>query len=369
MNNASLPANSRKRITSIDALRAFTLLGILLVHAAFGYSFTSARLETTTDFLLLDVNDYFLASKCNKIFNALFGISFYLILRNPNNTSGKFVWRCFLLMLIGVLNKVVYLFDVLMWYGFWGMFLVFFRNMKPKWLITICVGMLLANSLVLSKLHLGTLLFGPVMGNKYAVGSSLIDVITYPSNIVDYLRAVLNSGIIGTLATFMLGYWIASIGFIEHLEERLTKRFLLITWIFFVVFFISDFLLRQHGIKSMRTFADYSGSVAYASALLYAYYHCGWCNRILKLFEPYGKLGLTNYSLGGILGVIFMGEFGFGLCRYPLTTVILFFIGFFLLQAVFSYYWLRYFTYGPMEYVWRVATERQPIPFLRKLSV
>ena len=110
---------------------------------------------------------------------------------------------------------------------------------------------------------------------------------------------------------------------------------------------------------------NYSASIAYASALLYAYYNCGYCNRILRLFEPYGKLGLTNYSIGGILGVIFINEFGMGLYKYPLTFIVLFFIVFFLVQAVFSYYWLRYFTYGPMEYVWRVATERKKIPFLR----
>lgn len=366
MNNTLLQPTKNKRITSLDALRAFTLLGILIVHAnnGFGLSYKPVCLSCV-DSYCSTINALFISSKCNTIFAVLFGVSFYLILRNPNNSSGKFVWRCFLLTLIGLFNKLFYSFDALMWYGLWGMVLVLFRNLKPKILIASCVCIQLIG-IYLAKFKLGDLFFGAAVVDRYGMEKSFYDVLTYPNAVIDYLRIVLNDGVLGTLAKFLFGYWIAKVGFIESLKRKLTKRFLLITWFVFVVLFVADFFLQKNGVKSLRMLNNICGSAAYASALIYAYYNCELCNRVLKLFEPYGKLGLTNYSVGGILGVFFINEFGLGLYKDPLSVIVLFFIGFFLLQALFSYYWLRYFTYGPLEYVWRVATERKKIPFRRE---
>lgn len=366
MDNASPPPVSRQRITSIDALRAFTLLGILIVHAVLLFGLPYDGIQSSLDAVITKVNELFLVNKCNNIFAALFGVSFYLILRNPKNGNLKFAWRCMLLFLIGLFNILFFTYDVLMLYGFWGVVLVLFRNVRSRYLLIICVGLLFINA-YLSRFKFGDLLFGPTLGEKYGIDKSFIDVFSYPNVLVDYLHIVLNGSIFATLVKFIFGYWIAKIGFIEHLEERLTKRFLLTVWAIFLVLFFADRLVARYGNGSilLRMLTDYSGSAAYASALLYAYYHCGICNKILEFFESYGRLGLTNYSMGSIFGVIFINEFGLGLYKYPMLFIVLFFIGFFLLQAVFSYFWLRYFTYGPMEYVWRVATERKKIPFLR----
>ncbi len=369
MGNNPLQPTKNKRITSLDALRAFTLLGILIVHAnnGFGLSYSKVCLSFV-DLCCATINGLFLSNKCNTIFAVLFGVSFYLILRNPKNGNGKFVWRCFLLALIGLFNKLFYSYDALMWYGLWGMVLVLFKNLKPKSLIACSVFIQLMD-LYLAKLSIGDFLFGTAVVDRYGIDKSFYDVLLYSNAVVDYLRVVLNSGGLGTLAKFLFGYWLAKIGFIESLQERLTKHIFLISWFVFITFLVLDIYLQKNGIYSLRIFANYSGSAAYASALIYAYYHCGFCNRVLKLFEPYGKLGLTNYSIGGILGVIVINEFGLGLYKYPLSFIILVFIVFFLLQAIFSYYWLRYFTYGPMEYVWRVATERKKIPLRREALI
>lgn len=359
-------APKKERITSIDALRAFTLLGILIVHSVARFGLYDPP-QSVLDSIILKLNELFLENKCNTIFAALFGISFYLILRNPNNSSIKFVWRCFLLMIIGLFNKLFFTYDVLMLYGFWGMVLVIFRNLKPKWLIFSCICILIVRP-YLAEFNLGDKLFGTSVGIRYSNDKSFYEVLSYyPNAVLDYLHVMLNVAAIGFLASFLFGYWIAKIGFIEHLKERLSKRYLFLIWVIYFVLFVINYL--QYKFDSqfvlMKTLTNYSGSVAYASALLYLYYHSESCKKVFSFFEPYGRLGLTNYSMSGILGVIFINEFGLGLYKYPLMVIILFFIVFFLFQAVFSYYWLRYFTYGPMEYVWRVATERKKIPFRR----
>ncbi|MDD3037989.1 heparan-alpha-glucosaminide N-acetyltransferase domain-containing protein [Bacteroides sp.] len=125
----------RERITSIDALRAITLLGILLVHTAglFGFNneyndFSSFLSGNVTSRLIYA----FLPGRCSGIFSILFGVSFYLILRNPANSSKKFFWRCAILVLIGILNKLFYTYDALMWYGMCGMILVFLEISLQK---------------------------------------------------------------------------------------------------------------------------------------------------------------------------------------------------------------------------------------------
>ncbi len=369
MANVLSPSASGKRITSLDALRAFTLLGILIVHANNGFGFSYDGIQTISDSYISVFNDLFLINKCNTIFAVLFGVSFYLILRNPKNSSSKFVWRCFLLALIGLFNKLFYTYDALMWYGLWGMILVLFRNLKPKYLILSCVCMLML-SVVFAKFSIGDLLFGSNSnGGRYGVNKSFLDVLSYPYAVSDYVRTMLNDGGLGILARFLFGYWIAKIGFIENIDKQLKKNHVIILWSVFGILLGAELLMKVKDVHIILigSLINYSASLAYASVLLYAYYHCGMCKRILSLFEPYGKLGLTNYSLGGILGVIFINEFGLGLYKYGVTFIVLFFIAFFLLQALFSFYWLRYFTYGPMEYIWRVATERKMIPF-RRLS-
>lgn len=129
------------RINSIDALRGATLLGILLVHVngGFGYQFDTASFSLYEKGLR-GVIYILLSNRCAPIFSMLFGVSFYLILRNPSYNSSKFLWRCILLICIGLFNKLFYTYDALMWYGLWGIMLLPMRNTPQKYFSYICGG-------------------------------------------------------------------------------------------------------------------------------------------------------------------------------------------------------------------------------------
>ena len=111
------------RIESVDALRSVVLFGILLVHVngGFGFAFDASSF-TMCDNILRSAIYFLLSNRCAPIFSMLFGVSFYLILRNPFYSSSKFIWRCLLLIGIGLFNKLFYTYDALMWYGLWGIF-------------------------------------------------------------------------------------------------------------------------------------------------------------------------------------------------------------------------------------------------------
>lgn len=353
----------RERITSIDALRAITLLGIIIVHCLNGFGCKYVHHHEGFDYYLYSFIDVFLTHKCNTIFSILFGVSFYLILRNPLNTTNKFIWRCFLLALFGLFNKLIYSYDALMWYGICGMCLASIRSFKTKDIFRVFL-LLLFLTVFLQQFYLGYLLFGEVANQRYGVDKHFLDIIRYPYAVKDYLRVVFNRGIFGTLALFTLGYWLARKGYIENLERVVSKRVVAVFWCLYIV---SHYMIYALGhLNVLDLFNNYMASFAYATILIYIYYHSKHSRFFLEKLEPYGKLGLSNYSFQGIAGVFLMGSFGLGLCQKSLSFSLLVFFSFYVLQAVFSYYWLSYFRYGPLEYSWRVLTERKIIDLRKK---
>lgn len=347
---------SLNRITSIDALRAVVLLGILLVHACNYFGFQVPEPTTLSDRIINRFITGFLSNRCNTIFSILFGVSFYLILRNPLNTSKKFVWRCFLLTLIGLFNKIFYTYDALMWYGICGMVLVTIRNLTPRNLLATSISLFIMG-MVLAKYKIGDLVFGEKLTERYYNGVTLFQVMSYKYAVVDYLRIVFNGGFFYTLCWFIIGYWLAKIGIIENLGKKITLKAVILFWSLFIA--DSLYILIWGNNKYVFYTNIIFATFAYSSTVIYAYYKITTIRKILNKLEPYGKLGLTNYSMQSILGVVLFTTFR--LYQYQLTFIILIFFLFYVFQAIFSYVWLTYFRYGPIEYIWRVATERKRI--------
>jgi uncharacterized protein len=88
-----------------------------------------------------------------------------------------------------------------------------------------------------------------------------------------------------------------------------------------------------------------------------------------QLMRPVGQMALTNYLMQAIIcGLIFYG-FGFGLYnsleRYQLYYVV---GGVWVIQILYSYIWLRYFRFGPFEWLWRSLTYWKLHP-IRKTNI
>jgi uncharacterized protein len=98
--------------------------------------------------------------------------------------------------------------------------------------------------------------------------------------------------------------------------------------------------------------------------LIMLLYKSGWFNWFFNLMRPVGQMAFTNYLMQSIIcGLIFWG-FGFGmfgrLQRYELYYVV---GGVWIFQIIFSHIWIRYFRFGPFEWLWRSLTywKRQPM--------
>lgn len=87
----------------------------------------------------------------------------------------------------------------------------------------------------------------------------------------------------------------------------------------------------------------------------------GWFRRSMAAV---GRMALTNYLTHSVVALVFfilLGYFG-TLQRYQLYYVVL---AIWIFQIIFSPIWLRYFEFGPAEWLWRYLTYGKPPPFRR----
>jgi uncharacterized protein len=90
----------------------------------------------------------------------------------------------------------------------------------------------------------------------------------------------------------------------------------------------------------------------------------GMLRALTRALAAVGQMALTNYLMHSVLGMLVFTGVGLGLFgqleRYQLYCVV---AAIWLLQLIASPLWLRYFRFGPVEWVWRSLTygERQPM--------
>ncbi len=89
--------------------------------------------------------------------------------------------------------------------------------------------------------------------------------------------------------------------------------------------------------------------------------------KILNVFAPVGQMAFTNYlSQSIITSIIFYGFVLYGkLQRYEVYYVV---GAIWLFQIVSSHIWLRYFRFGPFEWVWRSLTYLKKQPMKRRVE-
>lgn len=351
--------NVDTRIKSIDALRGIVLLGILLVYLLgfFGFPQPINSCSSSVDLFLQKIIYIFLPNRCNIVFTILFGVSFYFILKKPQYSSWRFIWRCVLLIFLGLLVKKFYTWDALMYYGLMGIVLVIFRGAKNRTLLVFFVITFFA-TIFLAKYQIGTLIFHSPEIYRYQIGDSLLDIVNYSvfDSAIDYLRVVFNSGIFGSLSYFILGYYLAKSGIIKKIDNLKIKHLMFIGFLYLLFFFLMIKINNNYLI--ITRLRNLFGALFYATSFLYLYKRVG---KYLSYLEAYGRLGLTNYCMQNIFGVIFMSSVLIP-CGCSFSFMFIFFMLFYILQLFFSVVWLRYFKYGPLEWCWRCITYLQYIP-------
>lgn len=122
---------------------------------------------------------------------------------------------------------------------------------------------------------------------------------------------------------------------------------------------------------TIRWFGMAAMCIMYVSGFLLLY-RKSLFKRFVKPIEAVGRMALTNYIFQNILGGIIFYNFGFKLIGEtgPLANLLICFL-IFAIQIPLSIWWVKRFTFGPVEWLWRSLTywKRQPIAIKREVSL
>jgi uncharacterized protein len=102
-------------------------------------------------------------------------------------------------------------------------------------------------------------------------------------------------------------------------------------------------------------------------AALVLLYKSGYLTGLFRRLEGVGQMAFTNYIMHSVICTLVF--FGYGLNYYDeLQYYQLFFVvlAIWALQLVVSPLWLRYFLFGPLEWLWRSLTYWRRQPFVRR---
>ncbi|WP_282160677.1 DUF418 domain-containing protein [Ulvibacterium marinum] len=399
---------TKPRIEIVDALRGFSLAGIVIVHLVENYvgaPTPEGAMEATHQGIADTIVDVFifllLRGKFFALFSFLFGLSFFIQMDNAHTKGqdfrGRFLWRLIILLGIGYIHHLFYRGDILTIYAVLGILLIPFYRLSNTWLLGITTLIFLGlGRYIVFMLTKDTSMFieddllspsSPVIANYYNVlkEGELWDV--FRSNAVEghlmkmhFQLGVFSRGYL-TFGFFLLGLFVGRFKFFQNFMEhkKLVKKVL---WWSIGLFVLSIGMV-------MALFSQLGPDVKFDNwpamlgltaldlnniamtfiilALFVILYKKVKAGRWLAKFAPYGRMALTNYVFQSIVGTFIFFGWGLGYLG-ELRNIYTFLIAIFMIfgQLILSKWWLKYFYYGPLEWAWRSLTYLKLFPMKRK---
>lgn len=402
---------TKKRIQSVDALRGFSLAGIVIVHMVENYiggpppaeamaAANQGLLDSIADgFIFLFIRGKFFA-----LFSFLFGLSFFIQMdkgsQEGTRFEGRFLWRLILLLIIGAVHHLFYRGDILTIYALLGIVLIPFYRLNTKLIIA---------SIALLFLGIGRFVVFPFFGSESLfsgidmnptnpalleyfniIKSGTLDQVFLSNTTEGHLMKLdFQLGIFGrgylTFGFFLLGLLAGRLRFFENFREQRSKLLKGLLWslaLFLVSTALMGFLFAtgSNGGQVQVSFDNWLTMFALTAydlsnifmtfMLVFGFlliYIKIKGERFLLKFAPYGRMALTNYFMQTIIGTALL--YGWGLSYLgELRSIYTFLIGIaiVILQMLFSKWWLSNYKYGPLEWLWRSLTYFKVFPFKNK---
>lgn len=362
------------------------------------------------------------------LFSMLFGAGMVLFMMNKKEVPGQppvaeyYYRRLLWLVLFGLINAFVLLWfgDILFFYGLLGMVLFAFRKLKPKWLILIglaCVsfGMIKkqwnydefrekriayndANAAKKEKKTLTEEQQGAIgkwqevekrikpdtaftnrhlrnmRSGYFTVFTHLIDI-----NVDGEINYLYHEGW-DMLAMMFIGMGLFGLGFFNNKLRTSTYALCIllgygiglpVAWMQFQDFWIGyaqvgnylDSFTTSHQVfVELRRIPVTLGH----ASLVMLIYRSNVVPWLMKLLANVGQMAFTNYLMQSIICTWFFYGYGFGyfnkLYFHQLYYVV---AAVWIFQLIFSAIWLRYFRFGPFEWLWRSLTYWKKQPMLK----
>ncbi|MEU4387991.1 DUF418 domain-containing protein [Promicromonospora sp. NPDC023805] len=326
-------AETRQRWHFIDSLRGFAVLGILLVNAIDIISPGMDRIlaggaivpDPVMDALYLTVQTRFVP-----IFCFLFGMSLWIVLDGARARTPRpglvLVRRLLGLAAIGGLLMLAYRGNVLVDYAVFGLLMLPVVRFAPRW-VTLGAGVALT-------------------GLAYAW---------------------LGGGLFATPGLILLGAGAAAYGLPRVLET--SRKTVAIAFTVAAVLTVPALIWQVTTAPGDPRFSNAGGIAGLVMAALYVtglalLWHTPARRVIAAVFEPLGRMALTNYVGAAIVMALVAQLWDFGQMT-SVTPVVVISLVVIAVQSVLSRLWLKHFVYGPVEWLWRSVTWLRPAAFRR----
>jgi uncharacterized protein len=392
------PVQTNQRETFMDVLRGFAILGIFIANLN-GFSWYSDQAKATGPYLLPAADDtmsfihhMLIEGKFYSIFSLLFGWGIALQIKrgiaggtNPMPTIRR---RLFFMLLLGAVHLLIWPGDIVFFYALLAFILLPLSPMLLYWLkMTWPVLNYPAELMVKTGIKVdGALMniqseeqFMKIMkeGNWFDQLKMNISGFFFRYNYLFFVSRVPK-----VLGVFLIGFVLGRSDFYRNITQH--KK--LLYWIiggglaiglpanYFLAHYMSNhmgdyFQLKTKGLYQTIVYALGVVPLALAYVGLFMLgFQTSAGKKILSVLAPVGKMAFSNYIMHSLIGnFVFLGA-GLGYMRQvgPVYYT-LFGIGVFIIQIILSTLWLKYFNYGPVEWLWRSATYKKWQP-MRKIT-
>ena len=401
MNHTALTALPiAERISILDVLRGFALMGILIMNMP-GFSYSgwhesdgSHYWPLQVDQLAEQVRNALFSGKFNSLFSVLFGLGFTIQFarmqqQDPLGADRLYLRRLLMLLVIGVVHAFVFWTgDVLHVYAILGIVLLFgLRKVSDRGLVLVMVGCLVyplvasllrvafvSKEFVASRVALGK---GFALTNDAAYGSGSFWATAWENMRMmahDYGNLYSLWGAFGWYVsmtlTMLLGVLAGRRRWAQRIPE-LMPQIKRLTWVMLVVGLALSATAtmiweanRTPGPSLIKTFAGLCYNISrpmlmvfYVLLIVQLFQHQTW-KRLFRPFELAGRMPLTNYLMQTAICTTLFYGWGFGLWAKvgPAAGLALSVFIFFAVQVPWSYWWLRKHERGPMEALWARMT-------------
>jgi uncharacterized protein len=413
MQQAFVPVQVNERISIMDSLRGIAILGIFIANLGSGFSFYDASLKNSGPFFHpLDKTfqfwqHVFIEGKFYSIFSLLFGWGMAIQLKRSEVkglTPVKFMRRRLGFMFLLGLAHLLLLWtgDIVAFYALVGFVFLWVRKWNDRKLFITAVVMLCLPVLIYFLRMKWNVLLAPA-GLLYGTGSKIDSYLTNSKSFDEFLinlktgnyffqlkslvagvfyrfgDLLFQSRALKVLGMFILGYLL---GRNDRYKQLIANSKLL--WTIAIAGLLIGLPANYQLSKLMETGLYYQlkiegfyQSIAYALgvaplalayvALFFLFAQTAVGKKVTAVLQPVGKMAFTNYITHSIIGTLVFYGAGFGLARevgpvYYTAFALFVFIG----QIILSTLWLKYFNYGPIEWLWRSATYKKWQPLKKK---
>ena len=345
MNSTIKPTMNTERIKIIDVIRGFALIGLPFVNVLALWSSNVNLSGTQADIWIQRFLYIFIEGRFYAIFSFLFGLGIWIFLSRAKEKRDRpyvlFIRRMVILAVVGTLHQLINPGEALLIYAIMGIPVVFLDKVPKKLNLMLGIAGIILGSYIGNK----TLITFPLMILGVAFGQYRVFE-SYLKNRKKWMMVAVLSFAVTSVIVVFLWQKAPSDGLITQMEGYELTEAQIDTNIAFYDFADLAFV-----------FAPFL-SVFYVSFLVLIEPIIG---KLLTPLNAFGRMAFTNYIGQSVILVVLLMFIPNGkVVSYAVATITCLLVV--VAQIIASTLWLKYFKYGPLEWIWRCGTYGKWLP-------